>query len=139
MKMNHSRITSPAFALIRTLEFDVDLSNQNDSDKFSLRVELFQAVSDSEIFRYKVWRTESFRIQSTFPQGRSGLPRHKASDENILIEFGVKYFGNVDFFKAKTIEKATMKIMRDFKRAIEHLSDEKVSKEDNEKKGKMSS
>ncbi|EKD81096.1 MAG: hypothetical protein ACD_39C01981G0003 [uncultured bacterium] len=128
--MRHSRITSPTFVLIRTLEFDLDLSNQDDADMFSLRVELFQALSDSEVFRYKVWRTESFRIQSTFPQGRSGLPRHKASDENILIEFGVKYFGNVDSFRAKTVEKATMKIMRNFRRAIEHISGEKMSKDE---------
>ncbi|KAF1080761.1 MAG: hypothetical protein GQF41_3171 [Candidatus Rifleibacterium amylolyticum] len=122
MNIIHKLITSPTFELVKTIEFDLEFPNPNDSDIFSLRVELFQSMSDPGVFRYKIWRTEMFCIQSKFPKDEHDLPKHEPSNENILVEFGIKHFQSNEMFKAKSIELAIMKIFQDFDKAIEHIS-----------------
>jgi len=51
-----------------------------------LRVEVFERIDGTGTFTARIWRLESYRLQSTFPQA-DGQPSHEPSDEVILKEF----------------------------------------------------
>jgi hypothetical protein len=51
-----------------------------------LRLEILEKVTQPGLFRARVWRIESYRLQSTFPQ-ENGEPSHAPSDELILKDF----------------------------------------------------
>ncbi len=81
-------------------------------------------MADKSLFRYKVWRDELFRIQSTFPQDEQGNSKHMPSDENILIGFGLKYIDEQKDFNAESKEDALEMILEDLGKALKHLSGE---------------
>jgi hypothetical protein len=56
------------------------------SDEIDLRIEVSEQVGKSGTFKVRIFRYESYRIQSTFPQNE-GEPVHPPSDEVILKEF----------------------------------------------------
>ena len=60
----HSSIISPIFELIRSVVFDVQIGN----DRFTVKLELFQCVSDANLFRANLWGIELFNIQPTTRQ-----------------------------------------------------------------------
>lgn len=55
------------YKLLKVLAFDVDIYDK----QFGLRLELLQCTSDSNCFRAHIWRTEFYRIQSTFLQNET--------------------------------------------------------------------
>ncbi len=63
-------------------EVNVELTD----DVIELRIEVLRSNSNGKLFMVRVWRLESYRLQSTFPQ-RRGRPAHEPSDEIILKEF----------------------------------------------------
>ena len=69
--------------VVRTLEVPVQLA---DDDLAMLRLEILEKVAQPGSFRARVWRIESYRLQSTFPQ-ENGEPSHSPSDELILKDF----------------------------------------------------
>ncbi len=123
MKLDHPAIISPVFKLIGVYELDMLLASADDGDHIPLRIELFQSLSDRTLFRCKAWRSEFFRIQSTFPRDKSGVkPLHPPSDEIILVEFGQKHFQGGDAFNADSADDALDKIINDLGKALEHIT-----------------
>jgi len=103
------------FTLQRTVELDVTEGD----DAFTLRVELFQDPSDQTRFRVHIWRTEFYRIQSTFPQDpETGGPAHKASDEVLLIDWSTNLAGDYSHFKAENVEAAIDAVLSDVRRTL---------------------
>src|SRR5258706_1309376 len=94
---NVSRSRGHLYQLLKTVQFDVELGD----DSFALRVELFQAKWSMQTFRDNIWRTEFYQIQSTFPQNpSSGRPKHRPSDEVILIDWSTNVPGDYSRFEA---------------------------------------
>ncbi|HNU71232.1 MAG TPA: hypothetical protein PKL48_05910 [Thermodesulfobacteriota bacterium] len=116
MKLKHPCITSPFFKLIDTYEVDIHFELGDDGEHFSLRIELFQSLEDKSVFRYRAWRDELFRIQSTFPRDSRNVPRHEPSDELILTAFSQVNFGSSVELNANTVQDA-------LNEAIDHLGD----------------
>jgi hypothetical protein len=112
MLIKHPGIISPIYDLIKTIEFEIEIGD----DQFSMRIELFRCVSEPNRFRARLGRFERFRIQSTFPQEPiTHQPAHSPSDEEILIDSRIWLTGNYDDFKANTPESAIQLILDDFK------------------------
>jgi hypothetical protein len=108
----------PVFTLIKTVAFDVQLA---DVDAFTLRLELFQDETDDRRFKVGVWRTEFFRIQSTFPQAEStGEPEHHPSDEVILVDWSHNLAGHYSDFKAENPDAALNAVLEDFRHWLRH-------------------
>lgn len=102
------------FALIKTVAFDVEIG---DVDSFTLRVELFQDQADDQRFKAGIWRTEFYRIQSTFPQAEStGEPEHYPSDEVILVDSSHNLAGEYSDFKADNPDAAMSVVLDDYQR-----------------------
>lgn len=109
---------SPAFALVKTLVFDVEI---DDADAFALRLELFQDETDAGRFRASLWREETFRIQSTFPQSAStGEPEDSPSDELILVDWSHQLSRNYSDFGADNADAAVKTVLDDFQRWLRH-------------------
>ncbi len=106
------------FVLVKTVAFDVQVA---DVDSFTLRIELFQNESDSHRFKVGIWRTELYRIQSTFPQSElTGKPEHQPSDEEILISFAQHLAGNYSDFTADNPDAALQAVLDDFQGRLRH-------------------
>lgn len=121
MKLNHPNIASHVFKLVGIYEIDIDLSSLINDDKFSIRIELFQSLTDATLFRRKSWRGELFRVQSTFPQDDTGKPEHDPSDEMILTKFSQAHFMWNDFY-AQDHEAALEKTIKDLGISLEHIT-----------------
>jgi len=108
---------SHLYALVKTVEFDVVLGD----DSFALRVELFQDKTRRRTFRANIWRSEFYRIQSTFPQNPStGLPEHQPSDEVVLIDWSANVRGNYSVFKAASSTAALNMVLKVIRAALDH-------------------
>jgi len=81
--LKHRAITSPVFELVATFEFDMTLG---EDASWPTRVELYQAAQEPNLFRCRVWQSELYRIQSTFPQ-IADVPAHEPSDELVLVDY----------------------------------------------------
>jgi hypothetical protein len=123
MELNHPTVKSDVFKHIETYEVDICFGSTCESDCFSLRIELFQSLNDKHFFRCKSWRTELFRIQSTFPQDQNGHNLHEPSDEEILVEFSIPPFGHYKDFYANNTKLAINKIIKDLRKMLENISD----------------
>lgn len=126
MKLTHRAITSAVFELTGTYEIDIKLDNKSNEDSFSLRIELFRSLADKKNFRYKIWRDELFRIQSTFPLDNKGKHMHKPSDELILVGLALPHFGASGKINAESHKKALSKIIKGFGRSLEYITSEKL-------------
>jgi hypothetical protein len=118
MKLDHPNIEGSVFKLIDLYELALNFGE----DRFALRIELFQSLTDPTLFRYKTWRDELFRIQSTFPQDRVGQPEHGPSDEKILVGLGLPHINEGEDFYADNPEGALRKIKADLGKSLEHLT-----------------
>jgi len=77
-----SEVLKNTRVLVETLELSVSLED----DELTLRVEIFEMISNPRHYSARIWRLEHYRIQATFPQV-DGSPAHAPSDELILKEF----------------------------------------------------
>jgi len=115
--------TGHFYELIKTVEFDVVLGD----DSFALRVELFQDKSHKRTFRANIWRSEFYRIQSTFPQNPSTTqPEHQPSDEVILIDWSTNVRDDYSGFKAASSTAAFDMVLKAIQAALDHATDGKV-------------
>ena len=126
MKIKHPAIKSEFFKIIGTYEIDISLGTKDDEDVFTLRLELSQSTLDKTLYRYKAWRSEFFRIQSTFPQDESGFPQHAASDETLLVAYSQPHFPFYGELTAVDQAKALKKILDNFAKSLEYITLEKV-------------
>ena len=117
--IQHPSITSPLFELAKIIEFDVEVGG----DHFSLRLELFQDISDAQRFRARIWRLELYRIQSTFPQNETdGQPSDHPSDESIFVDTGSWLSRRYEDFQAETPDRAIQIILNDLRNFLVRTS-----------------
>jgi hypothetical protein len=95
-------VPASLFVLTKQAELDVSLGD----DHFSVRIEVLRALNRKNTFRVRFWRTELFRIQSTFPQSRRGTPAHQASDELILVDASDNMTGSWDAIRSSSADAA---------------------------------
>ncbi|MDJ0724986.1 MAG: hypothetical protein QNJ38_07745 [Prochloraceae cyanobacterium] len=115
IEINHPHIISPIYELVKVLEFDIDLGD----DRFPLRLEIFRSLADNCLFRARIWRTEFFRIQSTFPQEENSQPSHDPSDELILLDFSDYLTKDYENFRANSLESAIALIIKDLQQFLD--------------------
>lgn len=110
MNIAHPAVISNVYELIRTLEFDVTLGE----DSFNLRIELFRATSNPGYFRAHIWRSEFYRIQSTFPQNHeTHEPVDLPSDELVFVDYSTQLSGDYSAFQAEDVTSAIQLILDD--------------------------
>ncbi|MDF3064990.1 MAG: hypothetical protein K0R38_591 [Polyangiaceae bacterium] len=83
------RIEASAFALVKTLEFELELPTEDADaglEAATMRLELFESVNVPGRFRARLSQLEFFRIKPTFPQ-TGGEPSSFGADERIWKEF----------------------------------------------------
>lgn len=119
MKLIHPVIKSSLFDLIRTFEIDIALEAE---DSFTIRIDIFQSIDDNKIYRYRAWRYEFFRLQSTFPQDSQGHGIHQPSDEIILVAFSLPKFVALQEFSADDSKQAVHKVIENLGYALEHIT-----------------
>ena len=119
MRISHPFVKSEVYELIKTIEFDVAIGE----DEFILRIELFRVNASPNEFRAHIWRREFFRIQSTFPQdGETHQPVDPASDELIFVDNSHQLQGKYSHFQAESETAAMQMILDDFQRRLELIA-----------------
>ena len=121
MNISHPFVKSEVYELIKTIEFDIAIGE----DEFILRIELFRVNSDPTNFRAHIWRREFFRIQSTFPQdAETHEPVDTASDELIFVDDSHQLQGKYSHFQAESESVAMQMILDDFQSWLQHIAGE---------------
>jgi hypothetical protein len=127
MLLKHRCIKSPVFKLIDVYEFDIEFPiAEDDVDSFSIKIELFQSTKDQNIYRYKIWRNEYFRIQSTSPQNEFGDPEHQPSDEDIIVRLSLPHLRNSGEIFAKNSDEAFKIFIDNLNKSFEHITSERI-------------
>ena len=126
MKVIHRAVTSSIFELVKTIELDIQLS---DEDSWTTRIELFCDTEQPNRYRCHVWELELFRLTPSFPRSEKNEPAH-ITDDTIMVERGITH-GNVasrlnEPFDAPNVEAALEMVIEDLKKFLEHVSGEKA-------------
>lgn len=121
MRIVHSAVTSPIYRLSKIYEFDLCLGDES----WPIRIEVLQNTEAPGRFRCRIWQSEFFRIQSTFPQGKDGLLRDHASDELVWVKFSGPKLDDYDDFPAQDADVAFAMVLADFEQFLEHTTLEK--------------
>ncbi len=107
------------YELVKVVECDVEIGD----DQFAVRVELLQSDSDVRHFRARIWRTEMYRLQSTFPQDPStNEPAHAPSDEIIWVDHSHTLGRSYSDFEAESPEAALRLIMEDYQTFLRRVA-----------------
>lgn len=122
MKLIHPCIKSPLFKVVSTFEIDVEFGD----DSFTLRIELFRSHANSKLYRYRISRTEMFSMQPMFPEDEKGSPPEPTTETIFIEEWGLKYLLSGEEFRANNNRGAIAKIIKDFGKALEHVSSKKM-------------
>ena len=121
MNISHPAIKSEIYELARMIEFDVALGEGS----FNLRIELLRAISSQHRFRAHIWRSEFYRIQSTFPQDdETHKPVDPPSDELIFIDYSTQLGGDYSDFPAEDDTAALQMVLDDFQNHLKHIAGE---------------
>jgi hypothetical protein len=119
MHISHPVVGNKIYELIKTVEFDVTLGD----DGFTVRIELFRSTTNVNHFRAHIWRSEFFRIQSTFPQdGKTHQPADQPSDELIFTDYSSQFKGRYSDFQAESEDVALQVIFDDYKSFLKHVT-----------------
>ena len=122
MNITHSAITSPLFALVKSLEIDVCFGD----DSWTERIEIWQDMADMTHFRCRFWELEYMRLTPSFPQDSHGQPAH-VTDDRLLVERG--FTGQtvtLNPFHAADVDAAVAIALSDLKRFLQHVTEEPV-------------
>ena len=85
VKIIYREKTSPVFELVKTVEVDLALDDENG---WTNRIEIFRDTERPNFYRCRVWELESFRLTPSFPRNEAQAPVH-ATDDTIMIERGI--------------------------------------------------
>jgi hypothetical protein len=126
MKISHFTVTSAVFELVKVVEIDISMS---DEDSWINRIELFQDSEQAGRFRCRVWESELFRLTPSFPRDQKNEPADVTYDA-ILVERGI---GQSEIastlhepFTAESVEAALEMVIRDLKNYLEAVTGEKA-------------
>lgn len=120
MKINHRAVTSPVFELVKVIELDIRMS---DEEAWTTRIELFREMEQSDVYRCRVWESEMFRLTPSFPRNAENEPAH-VTDDTIMVERGIAGSDIASRlskpFNARSAEAALEMVVEDLKKFIEH-------------------
>lgn len=123
MRLDHSAVTSSVFALVKTVELDIQLGDDS-VGKWTARIEIFQDTEKPDHFRCHYWELESFRLTPTLPMDESGQPR-EITDDGLMVE---RHFPQrqVDYgdFVASSTDAALAIVITGLKTRLEHVTGE---------------
>lgn len=126
MKIVHRAVTSSTFELVKTIELDIQL---RDDDSWTTRIELFRDTEQSNHYRCRVWEHELFRLTPSFPRNEKNEPAH-VTDDSIMVERGIAHSEIASKlnkpFESPSIEAALEMIVEDLKKFLEHVTGEKT-------------
>ena len=124
MKIIHRAITSSVFELVKTVEFDIQLS---DEDSWTVRIEIFRDTEQQNLFRCHVWELELFRLVPSFPRTEKDEPAH-ITDDVIMVERGISHSEIASrlnkSFNASSVDAALQMVIEDFKKFLESTTGE---------------
>jgi hypothetical protein len=124
VRILHRAVTSPVFELVKTVELDIRMS---DEDAWTTRIEFFRDTERPNRFRCRVWESELFRLTPSFPRNGADEPAH-ISDDTIMVERGLTGSDIASIlhepFEAANIEAALEMIWADLRKFLEHSTGE---------------
>lgn len=124
MRIVHRTVTSSVFELVKTVELDIRIS---DDDAWTMRIELFRDMERPDRFRCRVWESELFRLTPSFPRNDADEPAH-ITDDTIMVERGLTGSDIASIlhepFEAASIEAALEMIWADLRKFLEHSTGE---------------
>ncbi len=120
MTIRHPAITSAVYALVQTVEFDIQLGDQS----WTTRIEILQDTARSDHFRARVWESELFRLTPTFPQDPPGYPAEQA-DDILQVDRGIGHnYQDYRDFVAPSADAALRRVIADFEQFLARVSGE---------------
>lgn len=122
MKISHRTVTSSVFELVKVVELDIRMS---DEDAWTTRIELFRDTEQAGRYRCRVWESELFRLTPSFPRNEGDEPAH-VTDGTVMVERGIARSEIASLanepFDAPSPEAALEMVVVDFKRFLEHAT-----------------
>ena len=103
----------PVFHLVRTLELDAELGDE----PLVLRVEIFKARHQKQLYRARLWRRELYRMTPSFPRDEEDEPSERA-DESTWVEWPDMLEGEYDEILAPSDEAAEDRVIDDLRRSL---------------------
>ncbi|MEQ8452700.1 MAG: hypothetical protein RLO52_14780 [Sandaracinaceae bacterium] len=101
------------FELLRTLELDVELG----AEPMVLRVELFKARHQSQLYRARLWRRELFRMKPSFPRDDDDEPRER-TDDTLYVDWSDFLENDLDELIAPSDEAAEERVLGELRKAL---------------------
>ncbi len=95
-----------AYACFRTLELDVELGGE----AVSLRLELFRALGEAQVYRARVWRRDLFRLTPSFPRDERDQPT-EISDDTVWVEWAELLEDDYERFEASGDDDAEARVL----------------------------
>jgi hypothetical protein len=105
--------TLAVFELVRTLELDVELGDE----PMVLRIEIFRARHQRQLYRARLWRRDLFRLTPSFPRDERDEPTAR-TDDRCFVEWPELLESDYDEILAASPEAAEDKIVHDLRRAL---------------------
>ncbi|MCZ7685410.1 MAG: hypothetical protein M5U28_44190 [Sandaracinaceae bacterium] len=102
-----------AFAVIRTLELDVEIGDE----PMVLRVELLRAQAEPRTYRARLWRRELYRMTPSFPRDEHDEPSER-TDDSMFVEWSELLDGDYERFEADSDDDAQERVLDDLERAL---------------------
>jgi hypothetical protein len=117
MKLKHSAVKSSVFALVNTLEFDLEVGGHF----LPTRVELFQDTERKGHWRCRLWERELFHLTLTVPT--DGRKKQRAqSDEELLVERTWELSDRFEDFEARSAKAAMKLFMNSLKEYLKRVA-----------------
>lgn len=102
MKIAHIPILNSVFELVKTVELDIQLGE----DQWTTRIEIYRDRGKVDHFRCRVWELEFYRMTPTFPRNEKNQPA-TVTDDIIMVDRSFSYKGtNFNNFIAPNVDKA---------------------------------
>lgn len=73
------------YQLEKVVDLELSLGLPQDGENLHVRIEILKDMNNKDGYKVRVYRSEYYRIQPTFPQLESN-PQHEPSDEVIWVE-----------------------------------------------------
>ena len=126
MKIDHVAIKSSIFELVKSVEVDIELSDEH---SWTSRIEILRDTEDPNSFRCRVFESELFRLTPSFPRNDSNQPVH-VTDETLFVERGIARSEIASrmnkSFRAVDADAAIELVIRDLKAFLKHVTGRKA-------------
>ncbi|MEC7520621.1 MAG: hypothetical protein VYE22_12180 [Myxococcota bacterium] len=101
------------FERVRTLELDVELGGE----PMTLRLELFKARHQAQLYRARLWRRELFRMTPSFPRDDDDQPTER-TDDTLFVDWSDFLEDDLEELIASSDEQAEEKALGELRKAL---------------------